>query len=157
MERVMKNLKFTNEADLTANEIYDFLKFESRYEVLDENGNLVEMEDSLFENFLNNLATIDKFVSDVLASTEPAYRANQFFVYGNQLKLPKHHLEILPLAKYFTRVINLAHQLLPGYEYSHNIELFVTACRDLGLSQECFINPLSNSIKPGVRAVTFRH
>jgi hypothetical protein len=119
--------------------------------VLDENGNLIETEDYLFENFLNNLAAIDKFVSDVMASTEPAYKYTEFYVYREQLKFKRYNLERLPLSKYFTKVINLGRHLLLGYEFSDNVELFLNSCRILNLGPEYFNHPMADSLKKGIK------
>jgi len=146
----MTNTKTDN--DLPIDEIYEFLCDSSKYEVLDNDGNLIEVHDILYENFVSNLIKIDKFVTAVLSSEEPAFRMREFFVFRRDITIPKTHLDRLPLSKYFTTVISLAENLLPDYMYSHSVELFFRSCLDLNLSNEWFKNPLAPTSRNGILA-----
>lgn len=142
------NYKLKNN-EPTVQEIYQWIADDSTYIETDANGASLTHIDEASQVFIKTLVEIEEFVALVLDSDESAFILTEMLVERNDLKRTKKHIELLPLAKYFTSVIEMFQQYSPEYEYSQNVALFFKCCFALELGKEWFIQPLAKTSKEG--------
>lgn len=138
-----------NNNELTVQEIYQWIADDANRTETDENSQSVTHVDEAGQVFIEALVAIEEFVILVLDSDEPAFVLTERLIERNDLKRAKRNLELLPLAKSFTSVIELFQQYSPEYDYSQNVALFFKCCFTLELGKEWFTQPLGNTTKEG--------
>jgi hypothetical protein len=138
-----------NIRELTTQEIYQWIADDANQTETDANGKSVTHTDEASQVLIKALVAIEEFVAQVLEGDDPAFVLTERLVERNDLKRIKKDIERLPLAKYFTSVIELFQQYSPSYEYSLNVTLFFNCCFSLDLGKEWFTQPLANTTKAG--------
>lgn len=103
-----------------------------------------ELTDGVFQAQIQ----IEAFVTELLSSDDPAFVMMERLIKRNDLRFVRNNLDRLPLARYFTTVINLLMHHSPAEEYSPHIELFFQCGIRLELWKEWFCNPRAYTSRP---------